>query len=58
VWVAEGLNTALEKLADAAVPQHHELVGKAKDVSAAAVLIAAVIAVAVAIALFAPRLLG
>jgi diacylglycerol kinase (ATP) len=56
VWMTEGLNTALEKLADAAVPQQHELVGKAKDVAAGAVLIAAVTALAVAAALFLPRL--
>ena len=57
VWVAEGLNTAIEKLADAAVPEQHELVGKAKDVAAAAVLIAALAALAVGALLFVPRLL-
>ena len=30
VWMAEAFNTALEFLADAALPQHHPLIGKAK----------------------------
>jgi len=58
VWVAEGFNTALERLADAAVPQRNELVGKAKDVGAASVLIAAVAALAVGGLLFVPRVLA
>lgn len=41
VWAAEGFNTALEFLADASSPDYHPLVGKAKDVAAGAVLIAA-----------------
>ena len=41
VWTAEALNTALEFLADAFCPEHHPLVGKAKDVAAGAVLLAA-----------------
>lgn len=42
VWVAEGINTALEVLADALHPGLHPLIGRAKDVAAAAVMIAAV----------------
>ncbi|HVT81622.1 MAG TPA: diacylglycerol kinase [Phycisphaerae bacterium] len=41
VWTAEGMNTAVELLADAVSPGHHPLVGKAKDVAAGAVLLAA-----------------
>ena len=52
VWLAEGLNTALEHLADAAVPEQHPLVGKAKDVAAGSVLICAVGAAAVAALVF------
>ncbi len=40
VWVAEGMNTAFEALADAVRPEHHPLIGRAKDVAAAAVLFA------------------
>jgi len=57
VWIAEALNTALEYLADAAVPGRNPLVGKAKDVAAAAVLIAAGVAVMIGCLLFLPRLL-
>ncbi len=56
VWIAEALNTALEFLADAAVPDLHPLVKKAKDVAAAAVLIAAACAVAVGVVIFRPHL--
>jgi len=41
VWAAEGMNTAIEFLADALHPDHHPLIGKAKDVASAAVLLAA-----------------
>ena len=47
VWVAEGLNTAVEFMADAAVPERHPLIKKAKDVAAGAVLLAAVNAVVI-----------
>ena len=52
VWVAEGMNTALEAIADAVHPGHHPLIGRAKDVAAAAVLIAAVGAVLIGILIF------
>ncbi|HEX6278072.1 MAG TPA: diacylglycerol kinase family protein [Polyangiaceae bacterium] len=39
VWVAEALNTALEVLANAAVPERHPLVAEAKDLAAGAVLL-------------------
>jgi diacylglycerol kinase len=56
VLVVESINTALEAMCDLVSPEHHPLVKRAKDVSAAAVLIAAVAAVAVAALLFGPRL--
>jgi diacylglycerol kinase (ATP) len=56
VWSAEAFNTALELLADAASPEFHPLVGKAKDVAAGAVLIAAIAAVVVAALILVPRL--
>ncbi len=56
VWLAEAVNTALEYLADAAVPDQHPLIGKAKDVAAAGVLICAVLAAAVAAVVFIPYL--
>ena len=56
VWLAEALNSALEYLCDAALPEHNELVGKAKDVAAAGVLICAGFAVVVAGLVFLPYL--
>lgn len=57
VFTAEALNTGLELLADAAVPERHPLVAKAKDVAAGAVLLAATTAVAIAALVFGPKLL-
>jgi diacylglycerol kinase (ATP) len=42
VWCTEALNTAIELLADAAVPKIHPLIKQAKDTAAGAVLIAAI----------------
>jgi len=55
VWAAEALNTAFELLCDVASPEFHPLVGRAKDVAAAAVLICALGAVVVAAFVFAPH---
>ena len=57
VLVVESLNTALETLCDLVSPEDHPLVKKAKDISAAAVLIAALAAVTIALLLFLPRLI-
>ena len=54
VWVAEAVNTAIEFLTDLASPDYHPLAGKAKDVAAGAVLIAAIIAVVIAGLVFIP----
>jgi diacylglycerol kinase len=56
VMIVECLNTALETLCDLVSPEYHPLVKRAKDVSAAAVLIGAVASVGVAVLLFGPRL--
>jgi diacylglycerol kinase (ATP) len=56
VWAAEGLNTAIELLADAVVPHQDPKVGRAKDVAAGAVLMAAVAAAVVGAIVFLPRL--
>ena len=57
VLVLEALNTALEALVDLASPEYHPLAKIAKDVAAAAVLIAAITAVLVGLVLLLPRLL-
>jgi len=56
VWVAEALNTALEALSDAAVPEHSPHIAIAKDVAAGAVLLASLGAVAVGLLVFVPHL--
>ncbi len=56
VWMAEAFNTAVEYLSDAAVPDQHPLIGKAKDVAAAGVLIAAILAAIVGLLVFVPYL--
>jgi diacylglycerol kinase (ATP) len=56
VWTAEALNTAFELLCDVASPEFHPLVKQAKDVAAAAVLIAAAGAAIVGLLVFAPHL--
>ena len=58
VWTAEGINTALELLGDALSPDFHPLVGKAKDVAAGAVLMAAVGAAVVGLLILGPYVLG
>lgn len=55
VWMAEALNTAIEFLADAAVPQRHPLVEKAKDVAAGAVLFSAIGAAVIGALVFLPH---
>jgi diacylglycerol kinase len=56
VMVVECLNTALETLCDLVSPGVHPLIKRAKDISAAAVLIGAIGSVAIAALLFGPRL--
>ena len=53
VIAAELFNTTLEVLIDYAWPEHHPMIGRAKDVAAAAVLMAAAGAAVVGILLFA-----
>ena len=56
VLAAEAVNTAVETLADAVIPERHPLVGRAKDLAAAAVLIAAMSAVVVGLLVFGQRI--
>jgi diacylglycerol kinase (ATP) len=56
LWVAEGLNSALERLTDLVSPGFHPLAGKAKDIAAGAVMIALIAAVSIGIVIFGPRL--
>lgn len=58
VWIAEALNTSIEFLADALSPEHHPMVGKAKDAAAGGVLLAAIAAAAVGFIVLGPHCLA
>lgn len=57
VFAAEGFNTAIEKLTDLASPGYNELAGKAKDIAAGAVLIAAIAAATIGFIIFIPKII-
>ena len=57
VWMAEALNTAVELLADEISEERRERLGRAKDVAAGGVLLAALGALAVGVIVFAPYFL-
>jgi diacylglycerol kinase len=57
VWVTESLNTALEATLDAFKIEYHPFIKIAKDVGAAAVLLAAIAAVIIGILIMGPPLL-
>ncbi|MEP7264213.1 MAG: diacylglycerol kinase family protein [Bacteroidota bacterium] len=57
VFIAELINTAIENLCNVVQPDYHEKIKVVKDVSAAAVLLAALSAVIVAMILFIPKII-
>ena len=57
VWLAEFLNTAFEVLVDLASPEIHPLAKISKDVGAASVLIAAILAVIIGILILGPAII-
>lgn len=56
VFIAELLNTAVERLADYLSPERNEEIRQVKDYAAGAVLIAAVVAVVIGLLIFVPKL--
>jgi diacylglycerol kinase (ATP) len=56
VWVAEIINTAIEKLADFVEPGFHPKIKLIKDLAAAAVLVAALIALLTGAFIFIPKI--
>jgi diacylglycerol kinase len=56
VWAAEFFNTAIESIVDLASPNPHPLAKTAKDVAAAAVLIAALTSILIGLLILAPPL--
>lgn len=57
VLAVEGLNTAVEKIADFIHPEYHEKIGDIKDVAAGAVTFAALIAAIIGLIIYIPKLL-
>lgn len=56
VMVAEMLNSAIERIVDLVHPDRHKLAGRIKDISAGAVLLAALAAVVVGLIIFIPKI--
>lgn len=57
VMSIEGINTAIEYIADFVHPEHHHKIGLIKDVAAGAVFIASIVAVIIAGIIYIPKLL-
>lgn len=55
VMSIEGLNTAIEYLSDFIHPEHHQSIGRIKDIAAGAVFIASLAAVIAAIVIYFPK---
>ncbi len=53
----EGINTAIEEIADFVHPEHHEKIGLIKDLSAGAVFIAACFAVIIGLIIYLPKII-
>ena len=58
VWAAEALNTALEFLADEVSEEKRSRIGKAKDVAAFGVLVAAISSFIIGVIVFLPHIWG
>ncbi len=56
VLAIEGLNTAVEKVADFVHPQYHERIGFIKDIAAGAVFFAAMTAITIACIIYIPKI--
>ena len=58
VWITEAVNTAIELLADEVTRERREGIGRAKDVGAGAVLLAAITSLFLGAIIFVPHLLA
>jgi diacylglycerol kinase (ATP) len=58
VMSMEGLNTAIEKIADFIHPEYHERIGFIKDIAAGAVFFAAITAVIIGLIIYVPYISG
>ena len=55
IMAIEGLNTAIEEMADFVHPEHHKKIGLIKDIAAGAVFIFAIAAVIVGCIIYIPK---
>ena len=56
VMSVEGVNTAIEAIADFIHPEHHEKIGFIKDIAAGAVFIASIAATIIGLIIYIPKL--
>ncbi|WP_046744495.1 diacylglycerol kinase family protein [Kordia zhangzhouensis] len=53
----EGMNTAVEKIADFIHPEHHKKIGIIKDIAAGAVFIFAIAAIIIGLIIYLPKII-
>jgi diacylglycerol kinase (ATP) len=58
VMSVEGLNTAIEKIADFIHPDYHERIGFIKDIAAGAVFFAGITAIVIGLIIYVPYIRG
>lgn len=58
IFMAEAINTAVEKLCDVVSPAYHPTIKTVKDMAAGAVLIVAIVSVLVGLLILGPKLLA
>ena len=58
VYIAETLNSAIERVADFIHPEKHELIKEIKDIAAAAALVAVVIAAVCGVIIYIPKIIA
>ena len=56
VMSTEGINTAIEEIANFIHPEHHNKIGLIKDIAAGAVFIAAIFAVIIGLIIYLPKI--
>lgn len=58
VWVTEIINTCIERIMDLISTEHHPAIGRIKDMAAAAVLIASLLAIITGLTIFIPKFIS
>lgn len=57
IMSVEGLNTAIEKIADFIHPDYHERIGFIKDIAAGAVFFSAITAIIIGLIIYMPKII-